>query len=441
MSRHALALSLMVALAADARQEAPAPAPTQPASATVPAITETVALQSPVPTVAAAFGNVLTFAGDRLLVSGAVLPRQPGSDGQVVTFDPQPDGSWKASPQLPQVSGLMPGDFALQRLAAVSDTLVTSVGRRQGSGELAWFSRIDGPESWRQMGSIKAPPGRRRMNFGGAIAMSGDLLAVGEVSVRPNMQEADHLTCPKVYLFRHTGSGWEPQGSLQRDEAKKPYWFGCSVALDGDTLAVGYPTVLKPFQAEQNFASLEAPMVCIYRRDGANWKLEQELEGRGVSPWLGFGNRLALSGDLLVVQSVNPFEEGVDVTVFRRVDGTWKSEGRLEPAGGMTPGRGFGFTLAVMGEAVLVGDISAVEGDDASGRVSVFRRQQTGWVEAARLKPAVKCMKRSFGSALAVRAPWVAVGHVRNEQAGIEPGGALLYRLDPALWAATKPAP
>jgi hypothetical protein len=94
-----------------------------------------------------------------------------------------------------------------------------------------------------------------------------------------------------------------------------------------------------------------------------------------------------------------------------------------------------------MGEAILVGDVSAVEGDDASGRVFVFRRQGEAWNEVARLKPSVKCMPRSFGSGLAVKAPWVAVGHVRNEASGIEPGGALMFRLDPAMWDAARPAP
>ena len=416
----------------------PDPAPTAPAAsqAPIPSIVQTLAVQSPLPTVAPAFGNVIEFAGDRLVVTGAVIPKHPGSDGQIATFEPQPDGSWKAPPQMPEVASLMPGDFALQRLAVNADTLVTPVIRRQGSGELAWFARTEGPERWRQMGSIKAPAGPRRMNFGGAIAMSGDLLAVGEVSVRPNMQEADYPTCPKVYLFRRTEKGWEPQGALQRDEAKKPYWFGCSLAFDGDTLAVGYPTMLKPFRSEKNFGSIEQPMVCVYRRDGAGWKLEQEVTSKGGSQWLGFGNRVALQGDLMVVQSINPFEDGVDVLVYRRKDGVWSPEGPLKPGAGVASGRGFGFTLAVMGEAILVGDVSAVEGDDASGRVFVFRKLGEGWTEAARLRPSVKCVARSFGSGMAVHAPWVAVGHVRNEQAGIEPGGALMYRLDPALWSA-----
>ena len=373
---------------------------------------------------------MLGFSGDDLIVSGAVISRSGGVDGQVATFVPQADGTWKAGFEMPQVSGLRPGDFTLQRLGLNADTLVTPITRKAGSSELAWFTRTDNPQVWRQMGFLQGPPGERRMNFGGAIAMDGRLLAVSEVSVRPNMQEADHLRHPKVYVFERTAEGWKAGGTVERDVSMKPWWFGASLALDGDRLAVGYPTLLKPFRAEQNFASLEAPMVCVYRREGGIWKLEQEIQSRGISPFLGFGHRVALRGDLMAVQSIHPLEEGVEVVVLRRVDGTWKPDGLLRPGTGVKTGRGFGMAMEIADGRVIVGDVSAVEGGDESGRVFVFERQADGWMESARLAPKVACGPRSFGTALAVRGPWLAVGHVRNENAGVEPGGAYLFRLD-----------
>lgn len=414
-------------------QEAPPllAAPEQPAERPAPAVIhETSMVASPLPTVAPAFGNVLGFSGDDLIVSGAVISRAGGADGQVATFVPQPDGTWKAGFEMPQVSGLRPGDFALQRLGLNADTLVTPIARKTGSSELAWFVRTDSPQVWRQMGFLQGPPGERRMNFGGAIAMDGPLLAVGEVSVRPNMQEADHLPNPKVYVFERTAEGWKAGGTVERDASNKPWWFGASLSLDGDRLAVGYPTLLKPFRAERNFASLEAPMVCVYRRQGGSWTLEQEIQSRGISPFLGFGHRVVLRGDLMAVQSIHPLEEGVEVVVLRRVDGTWKPDGLLRPGTGVKTGRGFGMAMEIADGRVIVGDVSAVEGGDESGRVFVFERQAGGWVESVRLAPKVASGPRSFGTALAVRGSWLAVGHVRNENAGVEPGGAYLFRLD-----------
>ena len=418
------------------------PMPVGPTAAGAP-MTETAVVQAALPTVAPAFGNVIDFAGDRLVVTGACIVRRRGADGQIATFELQPDGSWTTRPDMPQVTGLSPEDFALQRVACSQDTLVSTITHKAASGELVWFRRVDEPQQWKQVGLIKGPPGAVRLNFGGAIAMDGDLLAVGEVSTRPNLKDSDYLPCPRVYLFRREGEGWKAEGALQRPETTAPWWFGCSLAASGDTLAVGHPAALQPFQSEKVRASKETPMVCVYRRGESGWKLEQELLSSGVSQYFGFGNRVAIEGDVLAVQSLNPFDAGADVFVYRRTNDRWILESRLVPGQGVKRGRGFGFALEVSGGRVIVGDSSAEEGDDKSGRVFVFERRGTNWVEVTRLKPKVFCGPSSFGSAIAAKWPWIAVGRVRSERLGVEPGGAYLFDMTkaPPPPAPEDPAP
>ena len=48
---------------------------------------ETQVVDAPGPTVSMAFGNVVAFSGDRLLISGAVISRRMGADGQIFTFE------------------------------------------------------------------------------------------------------------------------------------------------------------------------------------------------------------------------------------------------------------------------------------------------------------------------------------------------------------------
>jgi hypothetical protein len=395
-------------------------------------MTETSVVQAALPTVAPAFGNVAAFAGDRLVLTGACIVRRRGPEGQIATFERQPDGAWTTRPDMPQVPALSPEDFVLQRLACNADTLVSNITHKGASAELVWFRRTDDPGIWKHAGSIKGPSGALRVNFGGAIAMDGNLLAVGEVSPRPNLKDSDYLPVPRVYLFRREADGWKAEGALQRPEETAPWWFGSSLAVSGDTLVVGYPAALQPFQAEKVRAGKDTPMVCVYRKGESGWKLEQELLGSGVSPYFGFGNRVAIEGDVLAVQSLNPFEAGADVFVYRRTNGRWTLETRLRPGQGVKVGRGFGFSLCVSGGRVIVGDTSAEEGEDKSGRVFVFERLGTNWVEVTRLKPKVFCGPSSFGSAVAANWPWIAVGRVRSERLGIEPGGAYMFDMSKA---------
>ena len=173
-------------------------------------------------------------------------------------------------------------------------------------------------------------------------------------------------------------------------------------------------------------------MVCVYRKTAAGWKLEQEIANTGLSLWKGFGVNIALQGDLLAVRSVNPSnrEDEIDVSVLRRVNGQWVSEGTLNPGEGATKGKGYGFVLAIDQGRICVGDALAVEGSDSNGRVFVFEHSANGWQEKWRLAPKVFVSPNSFGTAIAMQWPWVAVGRVRSERLGIEPGGALLFKLD-----------
>ena len=106
----------------------------------------------------------------------------------------------------------------------------------------------------------------------------------------------------------------------------------------------------------------------------------------------------------------------------------------------MKRGRGFGFALAVSQGRVIVGDPSADEDGDKVGRAFVFERRETGWMEVTRLKPKMFAAPASFGTAIAAKGPWIAVGRVRNERLGVEPGGAYLYDMRKAPLPPAVPA-
>ena len=392
---------------------------------------ETQVVDAPGPTVSMAFGNVVAFSGDRLLISGAVISRRMGADGQIFTFEFKND-KWTSVSEMVQVQALAPDEVAIQRIVADPEFLLTNISRKGKSSEIISFAPIEGREAWKQSGSIKPPPNETVLNFASAMALSNTLLAVSEVSSRPNQKDEDFPTNPRVFIFQRTTEGWKAQGVIQREAKKAPWWFGISLAMDGDTLAVGNPRALIPFTTDKVRSSQEPAMVCVYRRTAEGWKLEQEIDNSGLSPWHGFGVNIALQGDLLVVRSMNPYDrdEEVDVGVLRRVNGYWTKEGSLTPAQGVMKSKAYGYALAIDQGRIIVGDSMAVEGSDSNGRVYVFEKTDKGWQEQWRLAPKVFVSPNSFGNTIAVHWPWIAIGRTRSERLGIEPGGALLYKLE-----------
>ena len=204
---------------------------------------ETQLVEAPGPTVSPAFGNVLAFAGDRLIISGAVMSKRDGADGQIFTFALK-GGKWTSVSEMVQVQAMAPDEFAIQRILGDPEFLLTNIYRKTKSSEIISFAPTEGREAWKQSGSIKSPAGEKVLNFAAAMALSNNVLAVSEVSSRPNQKDEDFSTSPRVFLFARTAEGWKAQGAIQRDAKKTPWWFGISIAMDGETLAVGNPNAL-----------------------------------------------------------------------------------------------------------------------------------------------------------------------------------------------------
>jgi hypothetical protein len=148
------------------------------------------------------------------------------------------------------------------------------------------------------------------------------------------------------------------------------FLFGSSVAIDGDTLAVGAP----------GFATngTQVGGVAIYTRAAGTWVLQQTVTRVSTTPDsdLSFGRlgqSVALSGDTLVINAY---------WVFVRTGGTWTQQAELRPNGRVSS--------LTSGDRAVAAD---VEGDTAivtynAGAVLVFARTGTGWTEQARLRSA-----------------------------------------------------
>lgn len=142
-------------------------------------------------------------AGSAVAASGAeILVGAPGDDGP-----PDPEGN--------QPSGL-------ERSGAV---LVL---------DAATFEPIS---------ELRAPTPRRGARFGAAIAVAGDLLAVGAPGdFNPDPDAPIRDATGAVYIFVRQGTTWTPLGDpLVPDGLRAGDRFGYSVSLAGDRLIAGAP--------------------------------------------------------------------------------------------------------------------------------------------------------------------------------------------------------
>jgi trimeric autotransporter adhesin len=148
--------------------------------------------------------------------------------------------------------------------------------------------------------------------FGISVALSGDTLAVGaygEASaaqgVGGNQGDNSASQSGAVYVFRRSGSAWAQEAYLKASNTGAGDEFGISVALSGDTLAVGARSEDSAAQGvggnQGDNTATDSGAIYVFRRSGSAWAQEAYLKASNTGAGDSFGIRVALSGDTLAV--------------------------------------------------------------------------------------------------------------------------------------------
>lgn len=263
--------------------------------------------------------------------------------------------------------------------------------------------------------------------FGYSVAIDGDTLAV---SAPWEDGPADTQSATgAVYVFVRTDGVWSQQGYLRAATDANDY-FGQSLAVSGDTIAVGA-------RSSDGFDNRlqDSGAVYIFSRSGSRWSETALLTAPHADRHDEFGHSIALQGNVLVVGA--PFEDsdafgvGGDDTnnlrsdsgaayVYREIDGTWTQEAFFK-ASNPSGGDQFGVRVAIDDDTIVVASFEGGSGtgvdpriDDElardSGAVYVFRRSAEGWTQEAHIKAPNTESRDHFGRGLAIDGDLLAVG-------------------------------
>lgn len=199
--------------------------------------------------------------------------------------------------------------------------------------------------------------------------------------------------------------------------------FGQSVALDGDTLAVG---VVDPSCASgvngnpMDSRCFNAGAVYVFTRTGGTWSQQAYLKPSNTQGGESFGTGVSLSGNTLAVAA--PGVRGV--YVFTRTGSTWTQQPFVKDPNPTTePGASsFGLVVALSGNTLAVGAgdkscATGINGNPAdtgcgSGAVYVFTRSNDAWTQEAYVKASNNRVGVffGFGRHLALDGDTLAVG-------------------------------
>ncbi len=262
----------------------------------------------------------------------------------------------------------------------------------EGSGAAYVFIR--NAEEWSQQAFLKASNAGATDYFGRSVAISDNTIIVGAENESSNASQVNgdqnnDLTpfAGAAYVFTRSGNSWNQQAYLKASNSGFSDRFGYSVAISGETVAVG--------------AYLE------------------DSNDTGVN---GSGNNDLASGS------------GAAYTFIRATE-TWTQDQYFKASNTDNTDL-FGFSVAISGDTLLVGsrledsDTLGINGDgnndlaNSSGAAYLYIREAGSWSQPAYIKASNTGEDDKFGAAVAVSGNMLIIGALNESSDATEINGA-----------------
>ncbi|MFV2068852.1 MAG: T9SS type A sorting domain-containing protein [Pirellulales bacterium] len=219
---------------------------------------------------------------------------------------------------------------------------------------------------------------------------------------------------------------WSQEQKLTADDAVAGIGFGDSGAL-GDGVALIGATAT-------GLANLSAGAVYVLKWNESEgmWQHATKLTADDGELDDRFGWSVAISGDAAVIGA--PDVGGVGAKsgaayVFRRVDGAWQQEQKLS-ADDAPAGDRFGRSVSVSGDVAVVGAPDADGDGGPTGAAYVFRWDGTAWQQEQKLQVGSFATIASFGASVAALGDRLLIGVPRAGPGAQNLGAAYVFRWD-----------
>lgn len=298
-----------------------------------------------------------------------------------------------------------------------------------------------------QQAYLKASNPGSSDGFGSGAAISGDTLVVGAVgedsnatSVNGNQTNNSASGAGAAYVFIRNGTTWTQQAYLKPPNSGAGDGFGTAVAISGNTIVVGATgedsNATGVNGNQTNNTAADAGAAYVFVRNGTVWTHQAYLKSSNTESGDAFGKSVAIEGDTVVVgatgEDSNAMGVGGNQTnngaagagaayIFTRNGTTWTQEAYLK-AGNTDAGDGFGGSVSISGDSVLVGasgedgSATGVNGNATSnaapeaGAAYLFVRNGTAWTQQAYLKASNAEGSDFFGGSVAIYGDRAVVG-------------------------------
>jgi len=314
---------------------------------------------------------------------------------------------WTLSAQL-LPSDVLADDYFGGSVAINRDTIVVGAPTKNingviDQGAVYVFARVGG--TWIQQARLVAGDGATEDYFGGSVSISNNLLAVGA----PQRDVGGKKDQGMVYLFSRTGATWTPGVKLTADDGGERYYLGHSVSLSDFTLIAGAPAA--------NVGAGKQGAAYVFEGSFTPWKQRAKLIDSQGKAGDFFGKSVALWGNTALIGAPMKAINGVlaqgaaFVFVASRI-GIWSQQATLIQSDGKFDDE-LGLSVALSGNTAVVGKEGRGNPNGyRQGMAYVFTRNGATWTSQQPIVSSDVKTNSHYGASVAVSGETILVGAV-----------------------------
>ena len=284
-----------------------------------------------------------------------------------------------------------------------------------GAGSVYIFTRSG--EVWTQQQKITASDFQADDNFGSSVAIDGDTAIVGVHKEDPS----DLSNAGSAYIFTRSDTTWTQQQKINASDKEATDYFGSSVAIDGDTVAVGA-------SHEDPSELSDAGSTYIFIRSEGVWTQQQKINADDFQTGDWFGSSVAISGETIIVgahgEDPSDLSTAGSAYIFTRSDTTWTQQQKIN-ASDKEATDYFGYSVAIDGDMAIVGVISEDPSSLANaGSAYIFSRSDTVWTEEKKITASDKAEYDAFGRSVDISGVTTIAGAYTEDPSSLNSAGS-----------------
>ncbi len=360
------------------------------------------------------FGYSVALSGETVVVGAYGDDNPKFNSGSAYVF--VRNGTIWTQQQELTASDATVGDYVGYSVGISGDTIVVGAYANDDAGSTYMFVRNG--TTWTLQQKLTASDAAAWDSFGYSVGISGETVVVGARS-----DDDGGSNSGSAYVFVRSGTIWTQQQKLTASDAAEGDQFGTSVTISGNTVVVG-----AGFDDDGGSAS---GSVYVFVRNGTTWTEEQKLTASDAAAGDLFGVPVAISEETVVAGAFHDDDGGGDsgsAYVFVRDGAIWTQQQKLTASDATSNDR-FGVSVALSGEAIVVGTHFDDDAGTNSGSAYVFVRDGTTWTQEQKLTASDAAADDQFGISVAISGETAVVGAYGDDDGGSASGSAYVYDL------------